>query len=116
MRRDITNREDVEALVNSFYDKVKTNAQIGYIFNDVAKVNWQQHLPKMYSFWTSILLDEHSYTGNPMIKHIELSKITALTEVEFSEWLRLFNETVDELFEGATANEAKSRGANIARL
>jgi hemoglobin len=116
MKPDISTREDIVLLVNTFYDKVKANALIGYIFNDVAKVNWQEHLPKMYSFWASMLLDEHSYSGNPMIKHIELSKITKLTKVEFSEWLRLFNETVDELFEGTTANEAKARGANIARL
>jgi len=116
IKRDIVNRKDVELLVNTFYGKVKANAVIGYIFNDVAKVNWEHHLPKMYSFWASMLLDEHSYSGNPMIKHIELSKITPLTEKEFSEWLQLFNETVDELFEGTIANEAKSRGANIARL
>lgn len=66
MKKDLYNREDVELLVDTFYDKVKANATIGYIFNDIAKVDWENHLPLMYSFWASILLGEHSFSGNPM--------------------------------------------------
>lgn len=116
MKKDIENREDIELLVNSFYDKIRTNEILGPIFNDVAKINWDEHLPKMYSFWASLLLGEHSFSGNPMIKHVELSKLTAMTEVEFSEWLSLFYQTLDDLFAGSRADEAKTRAANIARL
>ncbi len=116
MKNDIQNRSDIELLVNTFYEKVRENKMLGYIFNDVAKINWESHLPKMYSFWASILLGEHSFSGNPMQKHIALSKITEMTDKEFSEWLYLFIETVDELFVGEKANEAKLRAGNIARL
>ena len=103
MKNDITNKPDIELLVNTFYDKVKTNKIIGHIFNDVAKVDWEHHLPKMYSFWASLLLGEYSFSGNPMQKHIALSKLTTMSEVEFSEWLSLFIQTTDELFEGEKA-------------
>lgn len=116
MKKDILSRNDVELLVNSFYDKVKENKIIGPIFNDVAKINWEEHLPKMYSFWASILLGEHSFNGNPMKVHVNLGKMTTMSEIEFNEWLILFNETINELFEGENANEAKIRAANIARL
>jgi hemoglobin len=116
MKKDIYNREDVELLVDTFYDKVKANATIGYIFNDIAKVDWENHLPLMYSFWASILLGEHSFSGNPMDKHIQLSKIAPMTDKEFSEWLKIFIQTTDELFEGEKAEEAKTRASNIARL
>lgn len=116
MKADITSRKDVELLVDTFYQKVRINPILGYIFDDVAKINWESHLPKMYSFWSSILLNEHSFSGNPMEKHIVLSKITAMTEKEFSEWLSIFIRTVDELYEGEIANEAKIRAGNIARL
>ncbi|MEO5645236.1 MAG: group III truncated hemoglobin [Bacteroidia bacterium] len=116
MKKDIENREDIELLVNSFYDKIRTNEILGHIFNDVAQINWEEHLPKMYSFWASLLLGEHSFSGNPMMKHIELSKLTAMTEVEFSEWLSIFYQTLDDLFVGSRADEAKTRAANIARL
>lgn len=116
MKKDITIRTDIELLIDRFYDKAKLSPVIGYIFNDVAKVNWEAHLPRMYSFWASLLLGETSFTGNPMQKHIELSKLTAMTNAEFSEWLMLFNQTTDELFSGEKAEEAKTRAANIARL
>jgi hemoglobin len=116
MKKDITSTDDIELLINTFYDKVRNSVVIGPIFNDIIQVDWKEHLPIMYSFWSSILLGAHSYTGNPMQKHIALSKMTTLSEIEFSEWLLLFTQTVDELFEGATARDAKKRAANIARL
>jgi len=116
MKADISTHEDIVLLINTFYDKVKINAVIGYIFGDVAHVNWETHLPVMYSFWDTMLLGKQTYTGNPMIKHIELSKLTALTQKEFTEWLLLFTQTVDELFSGSNATEAKERAANIAGL
>lgn len=115
-KTDIKAREDVILLVDTFYEKVKVNATLGYIFNNVAKIDWDYHLPKMYSFWSSILLGEQSYTGNPMIKHVALSKITPITSNEFAEWLLLFTSTIDELFIGENAKEAKVRARNIARL
>ena len=113
---DIQTRDDIVLLVDSFYQKVKSNLVIGHIFVEVANVNWENHLPVMYSFWAGVLLGEQSYEGNPMLKHIALSKKTPMTEVEFSEWLLLFTRTVDELFSGDKASEAKIRAGNISRL
>jgi hemoglobin len=112
----IENREDIELLVNTFYDEVRKNDILGFIFDDVAKVNWDSHLPKLYSFWSSILLGENSFRGNPMIVHIGLSKMTDMTEVQFNEWVKLFTKTVDSLFEGSKAEEAKIRASNIAQV
>lgn len=116
MIKDIENRADIELLVNTFYGRVMQNATLGPVFTDIARINWEQHLPRMYSFWASILIDEHSFSGNPMQKHTELSKLTPMNEATFAEWLLLFTTTVDDLFAGEKAGEAKSRAANIARL
>ncbi|MBK8625562.1 MAG: group III truncated hemoglobin [Saprospiraceae bacterium] len=116
MKQDIKNRNDIELLVNTFYDKVKTNNILGNIFIDLAKVDWESHLPIMYSFWASILLNEQSYKGNTMTKHIILSKSVSLKSQQFTEWLDIFISTVDELFEGIKAEEAKFRAENIAKL
>src|SRR5690606_16429391 len=115
-KHDIQTREDVILLVNSFYEKVRENDTIGFIFDEVAKVDWEHHLPRMYNFWCSILLGEHSFSGNPMVKHIALSRQTTLSSVQFAEWLNLFKNTVDHLFDGRLANEAKMRAENIAQL
>ena len=116
MKHDIVTEADIKLLVDTFYDEVKANPVIGYIFTDVAKVDWQHHLPKMYSFWSSIILGDQTYQGNPMLTHIKLGKLTPLGEREFDEWLSLFNKTVDSQFHGPAADEAKLRAANIARL
>ncbi|MDZ4709583.1 MAG: group III truncated hemoglobin [Saprospiraceae bacterium] len=113
---DIQTREDIIVLVDQFYNKVRANPVIGPIFTEVAQLDFSAHLPIMYSFWGSQLLGEQSYTGNPMIPHLKLGKLTPMGEVQFGEWLRLFNETVDEFFTGTKAEEAKSRAGNIARL
>lgn len=116
MKSDIKDREDIRLLIDTFYDKVKINDVIGPIFNDVAQLDWDHHMPIMYDFWSGLLLGERGYTGNPMEKHIALSKKTTMSEVEFSEWLKLFIQTTDDLFQGPRAEDAKHRASNIARL
>ena len=108
-KHDILNRSDVEVLVNSFYDKVKVDLLLAPIF---AHVDWPHHLPIMYNFWSSLLLGDMSYNGNPLAKHLHLK----IGKEHFTRWLQLFTQTVDENFEGFNANEAKSRAQNIAGL
>ncbi|TDE51106.1 group III truncated hemoglobin [Flavobacterium sp. GT3P67] len=114
MKTDIKNRADIEKLINAFYDRIKTDSKIGYFFNDVAKVNWEKHLPKMYDFWENIIFSTGDFIGNPMAKHKELHQKSTMTEAHFQNWNALFNETVDELFIGEKAEEIKQRAANIA--
>jgi hemoglobin len=116
MKKDIVDRKDIELLVDTFYTKVRQSKLLAPIFEDISKIDWNTHLPKMYSFWASLLLAEHSFSGNPMLKHIELSKQATMTDIEFIEWLYLFSKTIDELFEGEKAEEAKARTTNIGRL
>ena len=114
--KDIENRDDVIRFVDSFYIKVRNSNKLGYIFDEIAQTNWEAHLPVMYSFWASILLEERSFSGNPMKVQIDLSDNAPMTSVELSEWIELFTETIDELFAGEIADEAKARASNIARL
>lgn len=51
MKKDISTPQDVKTLVDAFYNDVKSDPVIGYIFTDVAKVDWDEHLPRMYKFW-----------------------------------------------------------------
>jgi hemoglobin len=113
-KKDIETQADIVLLVDTFYQKVSKNEILGFIFNDVAKVDWPGHLPKMYSFWGSMLLGERTYTGDPMATHMELSKQTAMCQPQFTAWINLFTATVDELFEGEKAREAKLRATNVA--
>jgi len=109
MKPDIQNSNDIKLLQDTFYSKVLKHETIGYIFNKVAKINVIHHMPILYSFWESLLLGVASYQGNAMLKHIELNKKEPLTDAHFTQWKKLFFETVDELFEGKIADMAKEK-------
>lgn len=116
MKNDIKSRDDIELLVNSFYIKVKQDHEIGFFFEDIAKVNWDLHLPKMYDFWEAILFGRKGFKGNPMEVHFRLNKIHPIESVHFNRWKFLFTDTVDDLFSGPTAVIAKQRAESIADL
>lgn len=113
---DIESRKDIEQLVNTFYDKVKKDDTIGFFFNDIAKVNWEHHLPILYNFWETILLGATSYSKNAMAAHYTLNRKVPMEEKHFQRWLQLFFETVDEFFAGGVATMAKKRAKSIASL
>ncbi|MFD1186585.1 group III truncated hemoglobin [Pontibacter rugosus] len=112
MKRDIENEEDVKLLVDTFYDSVNQDELLSLVFNDFAKVNWQHHLPIMYTFWSSLLFGSMAYKGQPFPKHLRLP----VAREHFSRWIALFTQTVDSLFEGVKAEEAKHKGKSIARI
>ena len=81
--KPIESRADIEILVTQFYAKVRSDSLIGPVFNDVAQVDWQEHLPKITNFWCDLMLREDSYRGRPFPPHIPLNLQTA----HFERWL-----------------------------
>lgn len=116
MKKKIETMDDIKLLVDTFYEKVGEDKILGPIFNDIAHVNWDNHLPVMYKFWASTLLGEMGYKGNPMDAHFKLNEKQKLLDTDFNTWKQLFIETVDELFEGEIADTAKRRAVSIADL
>lgn len=114
--KDIGSRNDIELLVDAFYSKIRKDELIGFIFSDIAKVNWEKHLPVMYDFFENMLFYTGSYTGNPMELHKHINRLFPLTDEHFVRWLSLFNSTVDELFSGDTAMLVKQRAKSIAAV
>ncbi|MCG8308537.1 MAG: group III truncated hemoglobin [Cytophagales bacterium] len=116
MLKDISSRNDIVILVDTFYEKVLSSDTIGHIFNDVAKINLEEHLPILYDFWGSMVFNQNMYKGNPMKVHLDLNQKVPLEKRHFDEWLKLFNETVDELFTGESASLAKTRALSMATV
>ena len=113
---DITGRVEIEVLVNTFYDRVKEDAVLGPIFNDVAKTNWSTHLPKMYAFWETVMFRSGGFVGNPMAAHARLVPLTDMGKDKFDHWLVLFKATVDDLYAGEHAEYIKSCAADMANV
>jgi hemoglobin len=109
-KTDILNIEDIKLLVDSFYDKVREDKLIGPIFDERIQNRWPEHLAKMYTFWQTVLLGEHTYYGSPFPPHANLP----VEPIHFERWLALFAETLDELFSGEVAKEAIWRANKMA--
>lgn len=106
-KNDITGHRDVERLVRDFYTRVYKDEVLRPMFEEVAKIDLLEHLPKMNRFWNTVLFGEHSYKGNPMQIHLDLDQLKPLNDCHFVRWLSLFRLTVDELFSGPMAERAK---------
>jgi hemoglobin len=109
---EIKGEAEIRLMVNFFYEKVNGDELLSPVFNDFAGVNWEKHLPIMYNFWSTVLLGDASYKGNPFLKHIPLP----VGEDHFVRWVELFRQTVDENFTGTLAEEAKLRATSIAAI
>lgn len=116
MSKTIETEEDIILLVNSFYEKVRADKDLGYIFDGVAKVNWETHLPKITEFWKGIAFGKSNFEGNPMQAHILLNNKTPLKPENFKRWLELFKNTLKEHFTGSKADELYERAERIASL
>lgn len=113
MLKDIESREDIIILVNAFYDRVKNDALLAPVFaSRIPDEAWPAHLERMYSFWSALLLGERGFDGNPMQKHLSLP----IDATHFQHWLQLFYQTLDSLFSGKKADEAKNRATAIAQI
>jgi hemoglobin len=117
MKKDIENREDIDRLMQAFYKDAMRDEIIGYIFNDVAKLDLDHHLPIIGDFWETLLFQSGEYARhgrNPLSVHADLNEKEPLRSVHFRRWLEIFNECVDRNFAGVRADFIKLRAGAIA--
>lgn len=81
----------IERLVHAFYDKVRSDAILGPVF-DARIGDWEPHLAQMCAFWSSVALMTGRYHGAPMPKHTPLP----VDAEHFDRWLELFEQTARE--------------------
>ncbi len=113
--RDIETRADCERLVRAFYGRALVDPIIGWIFVDVAKLDVEAHVPRIASFWETILLGARSYGGGAFAPHAALNARVRLRAGHFERWLLLWRATVDELFVGERAELAKAHALRVAQ-
>lgn len=113
---DILGRDEIVLLVNTFYGKVRSDEMLGFIFDEVAAVDWDTHLPKMYAFWQTVLFRDGGFRGDPIGKHARLVPLTSMGREQFDRWLVIFEQTVDELFSGGNADHIKRCAADMANV
>ena len=112
MKQGKITEEALAALVSTFYAKVRRDPLIGPVFNGAIE-DWDEHLPKLQSFWSSVmLLGTGRYKGRPMPAHIKHGD--AISAAAFERWLGLWRETTDELLEEGPAAALQEKANRIA--
>ncbi len=115
-KADIVTRNDINLLLEKFYERLLVDDSINYFFTDVAQIDIKEHIPVIAEFWEMVLLNQGTYHKNVMQVHIHLHEMSPISKQHFHTWLKYFNETVDSLFEGEIAELAKQRAQSVATI
>ena len=100
----------LERLIPIFYDRVRDDPELGPVFNDAID-DWPEHLDKLVSFWSSVMLTSGRYKGSPMVAH--LKHRTRITPELFDRWLALWAITTDEAMAPDAAAALQAKAARI---
>ncbi|RDU58463.1 group III truncated hemoglobin [Helicobacter sp. MIT 99-5507] len=93
------NKESIDKLMDIFYDKIKSDNNLGPIFKSKigeSKEAWDKHKDKISNFWQGQILGEGNYRRQPMKTHIELPPFP---QEFFNIWLDLFSQSLDLVFD-----------------
>ncbi len=113
-RADLDTAEAIDTLVRRFYADVAVDDVLGPMFNDVARVDWSEHIPKLAAFWRRALLSRPGYEGNPYRVHQLVHAKRPMTPEHFVRWLELFHDVVDSGWRGPRAEDAKDLARRVA--
>lgn len=107
---DTITEAEISSLVDTFYDKVRRDPDIGPIFNAIVG-DWPHHLATLKDFWSTVLLTTGRYKGDPMMTHLQLP----LDPGHFERWLVLFAETAHEVLSPSHAATLIAKSQRIAQ-
>jgi hemoglobin len=112
--RDLDDPIEIAEMVRRFYADVAQDDLLGPMFEEVARVDWSEHLPKLAAFWCRALLSMPGYEGNPYRAHQSVHARRSFTPDHFARWLELFHETLDLGWRGPRVERAKVLARRVA--
>ena len=101
----------IRTMVDRFYERVRDDEVLGPVFERQLAGKWDEHMPRMYAFWTKVLLGTGSFQGNVFGTHMALSGIE---KEHFIHWLGLFRLTVHEIFDAEDTTDVIEVAERIA--
>lgn len=101
METEIT-PDNIRRMIDGFYDQVRRDDVLGPVFDEALPHGWNEHLPRMVEFWSTVLLGGGNFHGNVFGKHMVLHGIE---KEHFVRWLAMFRQTVTSLYATAPAEE-----------
>ena len=106
-RRDIRD-EDLHGILESFYATLGRDTLLASYFEEI---DMSAHIPRIVTFWSTILFGTHTYSGNAFAPH---QRMPGLTGHHFGRWVETIEATIDARFSGPKAEEMKTVSHRIA--
>lgn len=110
---DLTTRERVEELVRDFYREVAGDDVLGPYFDDVAEVDWAEHLPHLTDYWCRILFGSPGFEGAVTRVHRELHAVAPVTPEACDRWFELWEDAIDSRWSGTYADHARRHAMTL---
>jgi hemoglobin len=104
--------EQIGALLDLFYTKVRVDPELGPVFaRAIADDEWPAHMATIQDFWSAVMLKSGRYRGNPLQVHKEIEGVSPEL---FKRWLALFDEACREMLAPDLADAMHGRAVQIA--
>lgn len=100
--------EDIHDTLVAFYAQLEHEPLLAPYFEPL---DMPAHIPRIASFWETLLYHTGSYTGNAFLPHLTMP---GLTSAHFERWVATLEAILDARFEGPMAERMKSLAHRIA--
>jgi len=109
-------KENLNKMVIKFYAAVLKDEIVGPFFieklgDNLGTFLWKTHIELLTNFWASLALGDTTYKGNPFAPH---SRMDGLKRETFEQWLKLFFETIESVYQPEIAEIFKKRSTFMA--
>ena len=100
--------DDIHDTLVAFYAQLENEPLLAPYFESL---DMPAHMPRIASFWETLLFHTGSYSGNAFLPHLSMP---GLTSAHFARWVATLEGILDARFEGPTAERMKSLAHRIA--
>ena len=100
--------DDLRDTLVAFYALVETEPLLAPYFEGI---DMRAHMPRIESFWATILFQTGSYSGNAFQPHLVMP---GLTGGHFERWVATLEATLDARFTGPKTEQMKALAHRIA--
>lgn len=112
-RPDISSRTHVNDLVIAFYREIMFDDLLQPVFEEVAEVDWPDHILRLIDYWCWILFGTKGYGGAVTRTHRHLHGLGPIEPAHCDRWYSLWAATIDEAYAGPHADKAKHHAATL---
>ena len=106
-RPDLDEAYQIDRMVQLFYRRLLADEQVAPWFRDVAQIHLAAHLPLISQYWQKMLLGDPRYRRHTMARHRHLHSLRPLQARQLDQWLRHFEQTLNEGFAGPNTERAR---------